>query len=118
MEITLLNLFILSLASFRLTRLLVYDKITEFIRAPFFEEIEEENENGEREIYYIPKKSGFRRFLGELLSCYWCTGIWATGALIFLQFQFSSWSNPFILGLAVAGLAAIIETIVQRILEN
>ncbi|WP_042455347.1 DUF1360 domain-containing protein [Neobacillus dielmonensis] len=118
MEISILNLLILSLASFRLTRLVVYDKITEFIRAPFFDEIEEENEEGEREIFYIPKKVGIQHFFGELLSCYWCTGIWTTGAIIFFHYQFPSWSGPVILILAVAGMAAILETIVQRFLEN
>ncbi|WP_251552447.1 DUF1360 domain-containing protein [Neobacillus muris] len=118
MKITFLNLIILSLASFRLTRLVVYDKITEFIRAPFFDEIEEENENGEREIFYIPKEKGFRHFFGELLSCYWCTGIWTTGAIILFLYQFPKWTAPFVILLAVAGLAAILETIVQRILEK
>ncbi|GAE93478.1 hypothetical protein JCM21714_2563 [Gracilibacillus boraciitolerans JCM 21714] len=35
--ITWLSFVLLSLATFRLTRLIIYDKITAFIRAPFFE---------------------------------------------------------------------------------
>lgn len=58
-----LNLLLLSLASFRLTRLFVYDKITEFLRVPFFDELTDENEDGEMEVYYLPKKTGVRRFL-------------------------------------------------------
>ncbi|MFL6561249.1 MAG: DUF1360 domain-containing protein, partial [Bacillus sp. (in: firmicutes)] len=70
MKITLLNLIILSLASFRLTRLFVFDKITEFIREPFFNEIKEVDEYGEIEVYYLPKEKGVKKFFGELLSCY------------------------------------------------
>jgi hypothetical protein len=118
MKITLLNLIILSLASFRLTRLLVFDKITEFIRDPFFDEVEEENEEGVIEIYYIPKKKGIKKFLGELLSCYWCTGIWTTAVIVLLYYLFPAFFQPIIIVLAVAGLAAILETIVQQMIEK
>ncbi|MDZ5470374.1 DUF1360 domain-containing protein [Bacillus sp. 31A1R] len=114
MNFSLLELLIISLASFRLTRLLVFDKITEFIRNPFFEEITELDENGEEEVYYIPKKGFIKGFIGELLSCYWCTGIWSS---IFLCVSYLLWptvATPLLLILAVAAVAAIIETLVQR----
>ena len=117
MRITLLNFFILSLASFRLTRLIVFDKITEFIREPFFDEMEEVNEEGEIELYYFPKKEGIKKFFGELLSCYWCTGIWTTTGLVLLPY-FIPHFQIIIMILAIAGLAAILETIVQKIIEK
>jgi len=113
MKITILNFLILSLSSFRLTRLLVFDRITEFIRAPFFDEISEENEDGEREVYYLPKKTGFKKFMGELLSCYWCTGIWAAALIVAFYYISPDFSTPIILILAVAGLASILELFVQ-----
>jgi hypothetical protein len=116
MKITILNLFILSLASFRLTRLIVFDKITEFIRNPFFDEVKEENSDGEIELYYMPKKDGMKRFFGELLSCYWCTGIWAAAGIVALYYFLPVFSAPVILLLAVAGLASLLETIVQHYL--
>jgi hypothetical protein len=119
MKLTFLNFLLLSLAAFRLTRLIVYDKITEFLRDPFFDEIEETNEAGEIEIYYIPKKTGLRHFFGELLSCYWCTGIWAATGLVGVYFLLPGGvAVPVILILAVAGLASILETIVQFFLEK
>lgn len=118
MSISFMELLILALASFRLTRLLVYDKITEFIRQPFFEEVKETNKDGEIEIYLVPKKGGIRGFLGNLLSCYWCTGVWTSILLCLLYLFNSSFSLPVLLVLAVAGLAAMIETIVQKWLEN
>ncbi|MCL6572782.1 MAG: DUF1360 domain-containing protein [Bacillus sp. (in: Bacteria)] len=116
MRITLLNLLLLSLATFRLTRLLIFDKITEFIRAPFFDEIREENVVGEIEVYYLPKKTGIKKFLGELLSCYWCTGIWTSTGIVSLFLLSPDFSTVIILILAVAGLASIVETIIQHIL--
>lgn len=116
MPITWMELLIISLASFRLTRLIVFDKITEFIRSPFFEEEVEVNEDGEEEIYYVPKKGLMTNFIGELLSCYWCTGIWTATAICFVYLLWPLYATPFLLILAVAGIAAIIETIVQRLL--
>ncbi|MGM9927297.1 MAG: DUF1360 domain-containing protein [Bacillus sp. (in: firmicutes)] len=112
------DLFLLSLASFRLTRLIVFDKITAFLRKPFFEEVEETNAQGEAEIYIVPKKSGFKGWMGQLLSCYWCTGVWMAIFLVVIDYFFSYWSNPIIVVLAVAGLAALFETVVQKLINE
>lgn len=113
MNIDLLNFTILALASFRLTRLIVFDKITEFLRDPFFDEVEEENEDGTREVYYLPKGTPIKKFIGELLSCYWCTGVWVSAAVVVGYLLLPIVFVPIILVFAVAGLAAILESIVQ-----
>jgi hypothetical protein len=113
MEITFLELMVFGLASFRLTRLLVYDKITAFLRDLFIKEIEEIDENGEKSIYLVPKDGWFREFFGELLSCYWCTGIWSSIALYTLYCLLPSIAVPLLFVLAISGIAAIIESILQ-----
>lgn len=113
MNIDLLNFIILALASFRLTRLIVFDKITEFIRQPFFDEIEEENEEGTIEVFYVPKRTPLKKFIGELLSCYWCTGVWISTAVVAGYLIYPTIFLPIILVFAVAGLAAILESIVH-----
>ncbi|NQD67233.1 DUF1360 domain-containing protein [Bacillus haikouensis] len=113
MEFTMVQLIALGFAIFRMTHLMVFDKITEFMRTPFFDEVKEE-ENGVEEIYLIPKTGGVIGFIGQLLSCYWCTGIWVSlflyGGYLWLPLYF----GPFITLLAVAGVAAIIEAAVQN----
>lgn len=113
MDITWFEFLLFSLAVFRVTRLIVYDQITEFIRLPFMMEYEEINEEGEKEVYLIPRPSGLRGWIGQLLSCYWCTGIWATMILFFLYVKYPAVTVPIVIVLASAGLAAIIETVVQ-----
>ncbi|MEH7177464.1 DUF1360 domain-containing protein [Neobacillus vireti] len=113
MNVDLFDFLLLALASFRLTRLFVFDKITEFIRAPFFDEVREENEEGTMEIYYVPKETPMRKFIGELLSCYWCTGVWMSVFVVAGYLWLPIIFVPIILILAVAGIAAILETLIQ-----
>jgi hypothetical protein len=113
MNIDLLTFIILGLACFRLTRLIVFDKITEFLRQPFFDEITEENEDGTVEVYYLPKSTSIKKFIGELLSCYWCTGVWISAAVVAGYLFLPALFVPIILVFAVAGLAAILESVVQ-----
>lgn len=109
---------IMGLASFRLTRLVVYDKICEFIRRPFFDELSEINESGETEVYYIPKPKGIKNIIGELLSCYWCFGIWATLFLLLLYWLAPAAGNIFIILLAAAAVGSIIETAISRVFDS
>ncbi|MGM0836792.1 MAG: DUF1360 domain-containing protein [Bacillota bacterium] len=108
---------LLGLASFRLTRLIITDKITSFLRKPFIEEVEEVNGNGETETYVLIKGKGVRGFFGELLSCYWCTGMWVTAGLFFLLYLYPFVGKPVLVILAAAGLAGIIESSVNRIIS-
>lgn len=119
MSLTWFNFILLALASFRLTRLLVFDKITEFLRKPFIDEVTEVDENGQEEIYLVPtEKNLISHFIGQLLSCYWCTGIWVSGGLLILVFFAPEIIAQFIVWLfAIAGLAAIFETMIQKWLD-
>lgn len=106
---------LISIAAFRLTRLIVFDTITTFIRKPFHEVIEEINDQGLVETYLHVKGTGIKFWIGELLSCYWCVGIW-TAILLFFSYQaFPFVIGPIIIVLAIAGLAAIIESLVSNL---
>ncbi|EIJ81827.1 hypothetical protein PB1_02770 [Bacillus methanolicus PB1] len=117
-DFTFWNVILMGLASFRLTRLIVFDQITYIFRKPFFDEITEVNKNGENEVYLAPKQHGFKKWMGELLSCYWCTGIWASIFVIYLYFFASFTGKVIILILAVAAIGSIIEVIISKILGN
>ncbi|WP_189655144.1 DUF1360 domain-containing protein [Bacillus sp. HNG] len=108
---------LLGLASFRLTRLIVFDKVTEIIRRPFHEVFEETLPDGTVEEFIHIKGTGLKKWIGELLSCYWCTGIWATAFLYILYEHYFPVSEPLILIFGIAGLASIIETCVIKILN-
>lgn len=110
--------FIFSFAVFRLTRLFVYDKITSFIRAPFIEELQITEPDGTVSTYTKIKGTGLRKWIGELLSCYWCTGVWASAFLLLCYYMIPKVIEPIIVLLAIAGVAAIIETVISRLIEG
>ncbi|UQD51437.1 sporulation protein [Bacillus methanolicus] len=118
LDVTIWNVIMMGLASFRLTRLIVFDQITFFFRKPFFEEITEVNPNGEEEVYLAPKQHGFKKWMGELLSCYWCTGIWVSMFVILLYFLAPFFGEIVILVMAVSAIGSIIEVIISKLLGN
>lgn len=108
-----LYLFILAFASFRFTHLLVYDDITEPMRKLFIQAVIKE-QDGEELVSYEPVGRGIRRFIGLLLLCHWCTGIWSAVilTLLFLLVPGAIW---LLIILAAAGIAALIETVILRL---
>lgn len=93
------DFLILSLATFRLVRLLTYDKITNFVRA-----------------YFGSIDHPFGRTVFELLICPWCSGVWSALLLLAL-FTLFSFGWLFVLLLAIAGLGSFIQTIVNSLIR-
>ncbi|WP_232718621.1 DUF1360 domain-containing protein [Bacillus sp. FJAT-45037] len=118
MELISLSVFefvLLSIATFRLTHLLVFDEIAEFMRRPFQNVTEEVDENGDVYQYVSGRGNGIRKFIGDMLSCYWCSGIWASLILFVGITYLGSVTLPVVCVLAIAGVAAIIETVVRKL---
>jgi Protein of unknown function (DUF1360) len=113
-NMTWLLLVLLIFSSFRLTRLVVHDKITAFLRRPFIDEITIEEE-GVPVIYTKIKGKGIQYFIGELLSCTWCSGIWCTALLLLIYVLFPQVGEIIIILLSVAGAAGLVESIVNRL---
>lgn len=78
-ELSLTDYVLLTLASWRLTRLFVYDTVTKFIREQFW------NVKKVGKGYQLEKpKTGPRRTLADLFDCPWCIGVFAAGTITFL----------------------------------
>lgn len=101
-----LNVFdivILSLATFRLTRLFVYDSIMRFFREMFFDA---ELMNGE--VVFTKPIRGPRRTLADLTSCPWCFGMWNAAFLTFF-YLLTPWAFVPVVVLAIAGIGSFIQ---------
>lgn len=115
---SLILFLIFCLASFRLTRLIVFDEITAFLRRPFHEEVVETDDEGITNTYLVIKGTGVKKWFGELISCYWCTGIWSSALLYGGWFMWPAISEIILFILAIAGGSAIIETVISRIISE
>jgi Protein of unknown function (DUF1360) len=71
------DVIVLAAATNKLARLGTQEKVTEPLRAPFTEPVEEPD--GTR--YEQPQRRGARRAVGELVSCPFCLSVWIATAL-------------------------------------
>ena len=100
MDLTTVDYVIMLLASWRLTRLFVYDNITRFVREQFMDVVKV----GRGFRLELPK-SGPRRLLAELFTCPWCTSVWTSAIVVFLYVL-----TPYaVFPLAVLGLSAVVS---------
>lgn len=97
----------LILASYRFTHLIVFDKITEFLRNPFLKKERVTDPEG-----HVTTKKTPTSMFGYLLNCYWCAGIWSAIILGIAYLFIPHISKPVILILSIAGAQAILETFV------
>jgi hypothetical protein len=105
-EISWMTYIMLILASYRLTHLIVFDKITEFIRKPFVKKVKVETDDG------VKTKEVPTSMFGYLLKCYWCAGVWSAALLGGAYLLFPRITFVVILILSIAGGQSIIETFV------
>ena len=101
-----LMFFMIILASYRFTHLIVFDKITEFIRGSFMKQ-KTITEDGKTKTKKVPDSN-----LGYLLNCYWCTGIWSAIIFGLGYVLYPTIFVPVIFIFAIAGGQTIIETFV------
>ncbi len=102
-ELTLLDLSLNTLASFRVTRMFVYDSMTKFLREQFMDTKKVRN----TEVMVKPLH-GPRRTLSELVGCPWCFGVWATTFVTFFYVLTPYAYFPTLI-LALAGVATVIQ---------
>lgn len=108
-NLTLSEFAILSLATFRLTRLFVYDKITAFFREQFY------NARVTKTGTILEKPvTGARRTLADLLSCPWCFGVWA-GTMVVFFYELTPYAWYPILILAISGVGSTLQIFVNMI---
>ena len=102
-ELTLVDYVLITLASWRLTRLFVYDAITRFFREQFFDVVKV----GRKHKLEKPT-TGPRRTLADLLTCPWCFGIWATATVLFFYLMTPYAVFPVVI-LALSAVATMLQ---------
>ena len=95
-QIKIWEVFLIAIASYRLTRILVFDKIfkvfRDFIRS-----------RSKLSVFYVVK---------EILGCPWCAGVWVALVNVTIYFLVP-FGNLFIYLLAIAGIASFFVILVN-----
>jgi hypothetical protein len=73
------DLALVTVASHKAARLIAKDRVTASIRAPF---TRYESDAGQGEVSEVPRGSGLRRAIGELIACPYCLGMWTSSGLV------------------------------------
>jgi hypothetical protein len=102
-NLTLIDYTIMALATWRLTRLFVYDTITRFVREQFMDVVK----IGRGFRLETPKR-GPRRVLSELFQCPWCTGVWCAFLVVFF-YQITDYAVLPLTLLAIAAVASFLQ---------
>jgi hypothetical protein len=102
-ELSTVDFVLMTLATWRLTRLFVYDNITKFIREQFWDVVKAGKG------YTLEKpKVGPRRTMADLLSCPWCFGTWSAATVIFFYLVTPYATYPIML-LALSAVATLLQ---------
>ena len=108
-ELQLTDMVLITLASFRVTRLFVYDSMTKFFREQFYDAKIVRNK-----VTLVKPGGGPRRTLADLMSCPWCFGIWATSLVIFFYLLTPIAYIP-VLILALSSLVSMLQILANMI---
>ncbi len=111
--IPLFDALLLSLAAFRITRLVVYDKIMRWFRE-LFVDAREYDKDGATWVELVPPRGGVRRTVHDLLGCPWCIGFWSALIVTCCYYLFA-WAWVVILFLAIAAMGSLFQIIANLV---
>jgi hypothetical protein len=108
------DLMLLGIATYRLGRLIAYDKIAETYRKPFTQTVEDSSGMGKT---VVPKKqiSGFARAIGELVSCPICAGTWVAAGLTYGLYLFPRPTRIFLTMMSSVGIAELLNAATEAL---
>lgn len=115
------HFLVVSFATFRMTRLLVADHITQWMRDLCMESVAVKDPlTGAVFVRCEKPVKGLRRLISDLLGCPWCVGVWMAFVAVILYYLAAIEFTPFawiiIIVFAIAGAAELIYAIVVALL--
>lgn len=106
------DLVLLVFATLRMGRMLAFDLIMEPLRAPFTETVPDGTGAGES---VDPRGRGFRRALGQLISCPICAGTWSAGALVLGMYAWPGPARILVTILGAIGAAEVLNSAIESL---
>ena len=111
-NISTMELVLLSLATFRLGRLVAYDRVMEPFRKFFTETVPDPTGAGDT---VNPKGEGFRQSIGQMICCPICVGTWIAALLTYLLILFPGPARVFLVMTAAIGAAELLGALTEAL---
>lgn len=105
-----LDLALLGLATFRLGRLIAYDRVMEPLRQFFTETAPDSTGAGES---VNPKGEGFQQALGQLICCPICAGTWVAALLTYLFYIIPGPAYVFLVMTSAVAIAELLGALTE-----
>jgi hypothetical protein len=109
-HLSFLKLLILGLAAYRLANIVSNEPVTKPLRAPFVNEVFRNGKEIEQ-----PKEEGFLGFIGGLIYCPSCSGVWLSTALVYCYVFWPAQTLIVALFLALSGTERILARVLERL---
>lgn len=106
------SFLLLALAVLRLGRLVAFDKVFNAYREPFTQVVIDDSGAGET---VIPRGTGVKRVIGELLTCPICAGTWVALMLLYGLVLLPEFTYAFVLIMALAGSIELFHALTEAI---
>lgn len=111
-ELSLLDIILIGFATFRLGRMIAYDRIMDPVRAPFTRVVDDNSGEGKT---IAPKGKGARQALGQLISCPTCIGTWVAAFLVLMLLIAPEGTRIFLYATAAVALAEILNSLTETL---
>jgi len=108
-SLTLIDFTLITLATWRCIRLVVYDKIFAFFREQFYDPTEYKGK-----VVLVKPEGGPRRTLADLVTCPWCIGVWMAAMVSFFYLLTPYAFFPVLL-LALSSVATFLQLLSNMI---
>ena len=112
LDLTKTDLFLLAVSTFRLGRLVAYDKVFAPLRAPVAVTRPDESGAGDTT---APRGQGARRSLGELVTCPICSGTWIAAILVYALHLWPGLTRMLLAIFSTIGSAELLDALAESL---
>ncbi len=111
-KISTFDLALLGLSTYRLGRLIAYDRVMEPLRKFFTETVPDSTGAGES---VEPKGEGFQQALGQLICCPICAGTWVAALLTYALYVFPGPTHVFLVMTSAIAIAELFGALTEAL---
>ena len=103
----------LALSTFRMSRMVAYDTVMQTYRAPFAETVP--HDSGAGDTTQAKPGTGFKRAVGELITCPICNGTWISAGLVYGLCLAPNYTRTLMTVMSAVGAAEILQSAFEAV---